>query len=455
MQLCIKHGDGEVVDKAWGDLVRRTTALQGMRSNLNMESSRWARANRRLKAINTLSLTLITQSCETYLIQNTRPELITDTFREFFDTPVETAQDVHKQLKRLAPYYDEDKEYWENGHLVGLARPGVAVSLEPGGQVETSIGILKKPSDLNTLYSKFRRELDPILDDLDFRLINYGYQPKSSFADVPVNPKDRYDAMTDYLGRVGQFGPCMMRCSASTQVSIDYVDERDSIEKLRLGTVIGPILAYFFRNTPYFEGEKNPWPLLRQRMWDYLDFQRTNVLPGLFDPRYGWEDYAIDVLSTPLMFADLTHTPEAVASGATPKELHRPAFRENAGEVYPDRELNPYEINHIISTHFNDVRLKNFIELRHWDSLPIERAERLTEIVSSLFYVPEHRDRLESYFEGISEEEVFEAKANIQAHGREASPYGQPLDFWKEFLGLEGLLSDIPGDLKHPDVFQE
>ncbi|WP_251269288.1 FUSC family protein, partial [Enterobacter hormaechei] len=84
MQLCIKHGDGEVVDKAWGDLVRRTTALQGMRSNLNMESSRWARANRRLKAINTLSLTLITQSCETYLIQNTRPELITDTFREFF-----------------------------------------------------------------------------------------------------------------------------------------------------------------------------------------------------------------------------------------------------------------------------------------------------------------------------------------------------------------------------------
>ena len=358
-------------------------------------------------------------------------------------------------LKRLAPYYDEDKEYWENGHLVGLARPGVAVSLEPGGQVETSIGILKKPSDLNTLYSKFRRELDPILDDLDFRLVNYGYQPKTSFADVPVNPKDRYDAMTDYLGRVGQFGPCMMRCSASTQVSIDYVDERDSIEKLRLGTVIGPILAYFFRNTPYFEGEKNPWPLLRQRMWDYLDFQRTNVLPGLFDPRYGWEDYAIDVLSTPLMFADLTHTPEAVASGASPKELHRPSFRENAGEVYPDRELNPYEINHIISTHFNDVRLKNFIELRHWDSLPIERAERLTEIVSSLFYVPEHRERLESYFEGISEEEVFEAKANIQAHGREASPYGQPLDFWKEFLGLEGLLSDIPGDLKHPDVFQE
>ena len=32
---------------------------------------------------------------------------------------------IETLLKRLVPYYDEDKEYWENGHLVGLARPGL------------------------------------------------------------------------------------------------------------------------------------------------------------------------------------------------------------------------------------------------------------------------------------------------------------------------------------------
>ncbi|VYU22397.1 p-hydroxybenzoic acid efflux pump subunit AaeB [Metakosakonia massiliensis] len=101
MQLCIRHGESEEVDKAWGALVRRTTALEGMRSNLQIESSRWGRANRRLKVINTLSLTLITQACETYLIQNTRPELITDTFRELFAEPVESVQDIHKQMKRM------------------------------------------------------------------------------------------------------------------------------------------------------------------------------------------------------------------------------------------------------------------------------------------------------------------------------------------------------------------
>ncbi|MEZ2577574.1 p-hydroxybenzoic acid efflux pump subunit AaeB [Buttiauxella ferragutiae] len=111
MQLCIAHGDKEEVDKAWSGLVRRTAALEGMRGNLNIESSRWNRANRRLKAINSLSLTLITQACETFLIQNTRPEYMTPEFRMLFELPVETAADVHKQVKviRRAISYTGDK----------------------------------------------------------------------------------------------------------------------------------------------------------------------------------------------------------------------------------------------------------------------------------------------------------------------------------------------------------
>lgn len=96
---------------------------------------------------------------------------------------------IEALLKRLAPYYDEEKNTGRTAIWWVSVVPASPFLSSPGGQVETSIGILKKPSDLNTLYSKFRRELDPILDDLDFRLVNYGYQPKTSFADVPVNPK--------------------------------------------------------------------------------------------------------------------------------------------------------------------------------------------------------------------------------------------------------------------------
>lgn len=101
MQICIAHENKEEVDKTWGNLVRRVTALNGMRSNLQMESSRWDRANRRLKAINTLALTQITQACETFLVQNSRPPYIPSILRQIFSTDVETAADVHKQLKKL------------------------------------------------------------------------------------------------------------------------------------------------------------------------------------------------------------------------------------------------------------------------------------------------------------------------------------------------------------------
>ena len=137
-----------------------------------------------------------------------------------------------------------------------------------------------------------------------------------------------------------------------------------------------------------------------------------------------------------------------------PVLVHPEENWESLAPVGADNKLNAYEINHVISTHFNDVRLKNFIEFRHWDSLPVARAERLTEIIGSLFYDPTNLDRLESYFDGIREEDVFEAKANLQARGSQAIPYGNSLEFWQEFLGLEGVLADEPGDPKHPDVFQ-
>ncbi|MBB2955266.1 glutamate--cysteine ligase [Bifidobacterium commune] len=359
---------------------------------------------------------------------------------------------VETLLERLRPYYDTDKEFVEDGHLLGLSRSGISLSLEPGGQFETSIGVLHTPEELLDVYGQFRNEVAPILDELGFRLVNYGYQPVTGFADITLNPKRRYAVMDEYLGHVGSYGPCMMRASASTQVSIDYDGEADAIAKMRVGTALGPIISLFFRNSPYFEGERNPYPLLRQYIWDKTDAQRTGITPGLFDRRFGWEDYARDVLSTPMMFVDLTHTPEA--KGLSEDEQEFPAFERNAADIYPDRELNDYEVSHLLSTHFNDVRLKNFVELRHWDSLPIERAELLAETVKSIFYEDDNFARWKSFAEGLNITDVELAKADLQARGMGARPFGRSMEQWQSELGLSDTRPNIPGDPVHPDVFQ-
>jgi len=101
MQLCVAHADKDEVDKTWASLVRRTTALKGMRSLLMMESGGWKNVERRMEVLNTLSLTLITQACETYLIQNTRHEYVPAQFRMLFEKPVKNSTDIHRRVKIL------------------------------------------------------------------------------------------------------------------------------------------------------------------------------------------------------------------------------------------------------------------------------------------------------------------------------------------------------------------
>ncbi|ADP11147.1 p-hydroxybenzoic acid efflux subunit AaeB [Erwinia sp. Ejp617] len=101
MQLCVEHADKEEVDKCWAGLVRRTTALNGMRTHLMMEAGRWHKIDPRLQVLNTLSLTLITQACETFLIQNNHPEYVPPQFQLLFRKPAENVADIHQRMKTM------------------------------------------------------------------------------------------------------------------------------------------------------------------------------------------------------------------------------------------------------------------------------------------------------------------------------------------------------------------
>ncbi|MEH2920751.1 p-hydroxybenzoic acid efflux pump subunit AaeB [Samsonia erythrinae] len=101
LQLSLSGADNAVIDRAWHALVRKTTALNGMRSSLMMESSRWQNSNRRLTSLHTQSLTMITQACETYLVLQDVPTHVRSSLKLVLDQPVESFRDVHCRLKAL------------------------------------------------------------------------------------------------------------------------------------------------------------------------------------------------------------------------------------------------------------------------------------------------------------------------------------------------------------------
>lgn len=99
LQHCVNGAAKEDVDKEWSALVRRTKALDAMRSQLKMESTHWKNTHRRLQVLSTLSLTMITQATESFLILLSHPDYVPSTFRLLLARDVKTVADVHKRMK--------------------------------------------------------------------------------------------------------------------------------------------------------------------------------------------------------------------------------------------------------------------------------------------------------------------------------------------------------------------
>jgi glutamate--cysteine ligase len=345
-----------------------------------------------------------------------------------------TGRGIKQVLEKLEKYFTSATRN-QQGDLLGLARKSIAITLEPGAQFETSIGPFQDVEEFRREYTQFLEEVQPILSSCGAELLTFGYQPKTLEREVTVIPKERYAVMDEYLATTGRYGHNMMRCSASTQVSIDYKDEEDAIKKLRVSSALMPIYAYYYSNSPYFEGERNNNKMLRTMLWDDLDPLRCSVIPHLYDDDFGFESYARTAVTTPLMVADLTGTPEKLGE----ERLVWAAFKETASQIYPDRALNEFEIMHILSTYFFDVRLKNYIELRSVDSLPLDRALDFTASVQCNFYCDEKLEELSTALKDVVEEDVVEAKQVLMRSGDkkpdEIQVYSKPLSYYLQMLG--------------------
>ncbi len=55
----------------------------------------------------------------------------------------------------------------------------MVITLEPGAQLEVSIGPAESIREIEALYEEFRAEIDPVLEDMGLKLLELGYHPTS------------------------------------------------------------------------------------------------------------------------------------------------------------------------------------------------------------------------------------------------------------------------------------
>ncbi len=339
---------------------------------------------------------------------------------------------VRDVLAFLASHYPE-QSFGKDGDLIGLASEEASITLEPAAQVEISIAPYSSIARILQAYQGFRRLIDPFLAEHGCKLFVAGYHPTAKALDLPLIPKQRYRFMNEYFQTIGTHGERMMRASASTQVSVDFRDEADAIRKMRVAQALAPILCAMTSNTAVFEAEPAK-PLARFALWREVDNDRCGSVPGLFEPGFGFEEYADWILRTCPIFVTRP------AANDSEGESLRPVFGQSAYEAYGDAPMGEADVEHALSMFWPDVRLKRFVEIRPADSLPAEYMAGYAALVKGLFYSDSSLARIEQEFgveQGVwplTDESANAALAAIQAQGSSALISGKTLAAWEDLL---------------------
>lgn len=314
-------------------------------------------------------------------------------------------------MENMLEFYPE-KILDEQKNLIGIKNERDSITLEPAGQFELSAGPFEKLEEVFEAFETFQKRVNALAEPHGIKMLAIGYHPKCKAEELVIIPKVRYELMTKYFLKNSPKGIRMMRGTGSTQVSIDYTSEADCIRKLRLAYVLTPLFAILCDNTPMFEGEKRTHHIMRTQVWEDCDPRRCGAMPGIFEDSFSFEKCAELVLNTQAMFemdGDDGHLTNKTTS-----------------EVYGDKEMSNDDCAAACSHLFNDVRLKNFIEIRPADALPTNMEVAYVALIKGIFYSEEALSSIEDYFGPQSETSFEEAKRNLEEKGLSGEVYGMP-----------------------------
>jgi len=279
----------------------------------------------------------------------------------------------------------------EEEHLIALIGKGSSITLEPGGQLELSGRLCP---DLHCCQADFACHIHQIVgaaEKMGLVFLGMGVQPFTPLEQIEWLPKARYQIMGPYMLKTGTLGQAMMKQSAGLQVNLDYSDETDCIDKLRLAISLAPLLYALFANSSIMEDRPTGYLTTRGAIWSHTDPDRTGLLPQLFRPDAGFAAYVDFALDVPMYFIfrngrflDLT--------------AERFTFRRYLAEGHAGHQATLADWDLHLSTLFPEARLRPQIEVRPADSLPPRLTLAVGALLKGILYDREAREACWSIF---------------------------------------------------------
>jgi len=280
-------------------------------------------------------------------------------YRDGYATPPYAPGGIRAALEALAV------RGWEpildDGNPIGLKRGGASVSLEPAGQFELSGAVV---ADLHATHAELQahlRELHAVSEPLGLGWAALGFHPLHTREQMPWMPKGRYAIMRRYMPTVGALGLDMMTRTCTVQANLDYGDEADMVEKLRISLALQPVATALFANSPLTEGRPNGFLSFRSQIWTDTDNARSGIPSIVFEAGFGFERFAEWLLDVPMYFV----MRDGKWLDAAGKSFR--AFLDGKLDILPGERATMGDFADHVTTAFTEVRLKRFLEMRGSD----------------------------------------------------------------------------------------
>lgn len=330
---------------------------------------------------------------------------------------------IRRLLERMVERGWKPKD--EQGNLIALERATCGtITLEPGGQVEHSGAPWPTAVQAVKDNDKHLDELLPIAAELGITFLGVGFRPFGTLDDVPWMPKGRYRVMREYLPTRGKMAHEMMKRTATVQANLDWVDEADAMDKLRVGLGLSSIVTSLFAASPIVDGKPSGYQSWRARAWLDTDPDRCGLLPFAFKPGAGFRDYVEWALDAHMFF---------VYRGGDYRPMHL-SFRQFLKEGWQGERATAFDWELHLSTLFPEVRLKRYVEVRQGDASSREMVRALPVLWRGVLYDAEARRAAWKLVDGWSFDERLELykrtpKEGIrgQVRGRKISELAQEL----------------------------
>lgn len=320
----------------------------------------------------------------------------------------------------------------EGKFILQMKRGNEAIDLESDGRIELAGKPHESIHDLAREFRIHQNEITEIADIFGVGWLGIGYHPVSKNEEIENVPQARKQLLADFFERIKQktgndFPLAWYKKTAGIHVSVDYFSEEDVARKTKVFTKLAPILNAIFANSPFSRGKFTGYFGYRYNVFINSNLPQFQTPKELYESEFMVQDWIDHLFSLPLLF--IQRGEKWIETDKTFGEFLDKGF-EGHKPVMADFDMHT-------KTAWKDVKMKEVVELRCFDSLPPSLVPSVAALIKGLAYDEGNMLFLEEKTSKWSYEEYLNLQQDVAKEALQAEINGEKvLDIAKDIIEI-------------------